>query len=109
MRNRMMSILEGLESYETDSPQWQARLRQLYVLSMGEYRAEGEAPLPQKEKAVVPPPQEPATAASAPTATTDDTAPASEETKATEETKTKIIYSIRIAFRFDRQLLYPLP
>ena len=27
MRNRMMSILEGLESFETDSPQWQSRLR----------------------------------------------------------------------------------
>lgn len=52
MRNRMMSILEGLESHPTDSPQWQARLRQLYLLSMGVFKCVDDQPEAPAEKPV---------------------------------------------------------
>lgn len=52
MRNRMMSILEALESHPTDSPQWQARLRQLYLLSMGVFKCVDDEPEAPAEKPV---------------------------------------------------------
>ena len=40
LRNRIMNILEALESYPHDSEQWRSRLRQLYLLSMGVYMSD---------------------------------------------------------------------
>ena len=44
MRDTMMSILEGLESYPYETKQWHSYLMKLYVLSMGLYRGKGEPP-----------------------------------------------------------------
>merc|ERR1712110_474759 len=42
MRETMLIIMEGLESYAPDSEKWHTFLRRLYLLSMGEYRTEKE-------------------------------------------------------------------
>ena len=46
MRDYAMSILEGLESYPSDSEQWQSRLRRMYLLSMGVFKTEDDRPDP---------------------------------------------------------------
>jgi len=51
MRNEMMNIIEGLESFPSSSDQWKSYLRQLYLLSMGNYLREGEKVTPPKETA----------------------------------------------------------
>ena len=40
MRETMLGILEGLESFQPDSEKWRQFLRRLFLLTMGEYRAE---------------------------------------------------------------------
>ena len=96
MRERCMAILEALESYPTDSVPWQARLRQMYLLSMGVFKCQDES-MNNAEEEKVPEPagaeeyktkgdsggekvEPPASAAS-------DSA--AEETKKEEETKTE--------------------
>ena len=37
MRETMLGILEGLESYQPDSEKWRQFLRRLYLLTMGEF------------------------------------------------------------------------
>lgn len=44
MRDSMMSILEGLESYPCETEQWHSYLMRLYLLSMGLFRGEGDKP-----------------------------------------------------------------
>lgn len=50
MRDTMMSILEGLESYPDNTDNWFSFLRRLYLLAMGLYRLEGDEPAQQPEK-----------------------------------------------------------
>ena len=40
MREVMLGILEGLESFQPDSEKWRQFLRRLFLLSMGEYTTE---------------------------------------------------------------------
>ena len=42
LQDKAMSVLDGLESYPIETDQWQSRLRQLYLLSMGVFRFEGD-------------------------------------------------------------------
>ena len=42
-----MAVLEGLESYPQETEQWKSHLRKLYLLSMGNYKMQGEK---QKEE-----------------------------------------------------------
>ena len=44
MREVMLGILEGLESFQPDSEKWRQFLRRLYLLSMGEYTTEDDQP-----------------------------------------------------------------
>ena len=89
LQSRLMSVLEALESHPYESEQWKARLRQLYLLSMGVYRSEGEKRSPKKrqpeeEKQ----PEEPQGETGSPTESTITAKPESEENKAaTEESK----------------------
>ena len=36
----MLSLMEGLESFSTDSEKWRSYLRRLYLFSMGEFKTE---------------------------------------------------------------------
>ena len=51
MRETMLGIMEGLESYSTDSNNWHMYLRRLYLLSMGEYKTEIEEEKPKEADA----------------------------------------------------------
>ena len=43
-----MNIIEGLESFPSNTDQWKSYLRQLYLLSMGNYLREGEKVEPKE-------------------------------------------------------------
>lgn len=40
MRETMLTILEGLESFEPTSEKWHTYFRRLYLFSMGEFKTE---------------------------------------------------------------------
>ena len=40
MREAMLGLMEGLESFSTDSEKWHSFLRRLYLFSMGEFKTE---------------------------------------------------------------------
>ena len=42
MSDKTMAILELLENYQPEQEQWSSGLRQLYLLSMGVYKCQGD-------------------------------------------------------------------